>query len=868
MRLKVILPVALVVSVGVGFTLAPSRSIRDVPAEPGHRSETSSERNTDLQAVAATALGTREGSIVVIDPQTGHIRAVVNPEIAFKTAFPPGSTIKPFTTIAALRAGVLTTDTRIRCRGKYKREDVIDACVHRPQLPPFNPAEAVAYSCNYYFATTGERLDGENFAQLLIEFGFGQTTGIEDQQETAGIVARTRWQAQSALGEGPFLQVTLVQMAMAYAALFNGGTLLKPNYDGIRKVRAQVRIENEERATLLEGMRGAVSFGTAEKADLDSLPVHIIGKTGTSTQLQGFRTQGWFAGIAFKPNTAPEPANAQLLVVVYLKNAHGSDAAELARPIFEEFAGKRDANTDTTYISVHEVSENVTQRMPLEKYVLHVVSSEASVEDQPDALKALAIAARTYALKNLGRHKEHGYDFCSTTHCQRFESLVSRPALADAVKGTAGLVLRDDKHQIIDAYFSASCGGTTANLKTLWGDDAPAYLRGVRDDYCNTGPHYRWTDVIDSARLASALRSDPRTDVGQNIRDVTVARYDQSGRAESVLISGDRRKTINGWEFKLIVGRALGWNVLKSSRFNVSRSGSQLVFRGGGFGHGLGLCQEGSHVMAQRGQSYQQILAHYYPGTSVNEYRSEVATRGSSHFRVIYGRTVDTRDAEYLLSLLESARSELLRRVAAAGLQPRFPNLEIVVNDTTGDFVGRTGLPPWAAAATRRNIVELQPLKLLKQRQILETTLRHELVHVLIEAIGGGKTPRWLTEGMAVYVAGEGRLIESRQEMSSMSPLDVDHALASPKSSADMRNAYAAAYNLVKQLIRSESENKVWKRIADRSYSVYASKAQKRTNELLCSLVLKNNQRLDSHESNHPTGSSDFTASHNRHDYG
>ncbi len=582
MRLKVILPVALVVSVGVGFTLAPSRSIRDVPAEPGHRSETSSEQNTDLQAVAATALGTREGSIVVIDPQTGHIRAVVNPEIAFKTAFPPGSTIKPFTTIAALRAGVLTTDTRIRCRGKYKREDVIDACVHRPQLPPFNPAEAVAYSCNYYFATTGERLDGENFAQLLTEFGFGQTTGIEDQQETAGIVARTRWQAQSALGEGPFLQVTLVQMAMAYAALFNGGTLLKPNYDGIRKVRAQVRIENEERATLLEGMRGAVSFGTAEKADLDSLPVHIIGKTGTSTQLQGFRTQGWFAGIAFKPNTAPEPANAQLLVVVYLKNAHGSDAAELARPIFEEFARKREAHMDTTYVSVHQVSENVTQRMPLEDYVLHVVSSEASVEDQPDALKALAIAARTYALKNLGRHKEHGYDF----------------------------------------------------------------------------------------------------------------------------------------------------------------------------------------------------------------------------------------------------------------------------------------------AATRRNIVELQPLKLLKQRQILETTLRHELVHVLIEAIGGGKTPRWLTEGMAVYVAGEGRLIESRQEMSSMSPLDVDHALASPKSSADMRNAYAAAYNLVKQLIRSEGENKVWKRIADRSYSVYASKAQKRTNELLCSLVLKNNQRLDSHESNHPTGSSDFTASHNRHDYG
>jgi SpoIID/LytB domain protein len=408
-------------------------------------------------------------------------------------------------------------------------------------------------------------------------------------------------------------------MATAYAALFNGGALLTPNYDGVRKVRAQLNIDDKERAVLLEGMRGAVSFGTAAKADLDSLPVYIIGKTGTSTQLGGFRSQGWFAGIAFEPNTPLNPANAQLVVVVYLNKAHGSDAAELARPIFEEFAGSRETNKTTAYVSVHQVSENATRKIPLEDYVLHVVANEASVENEPEALKALAIAARTYALKNLGRHKEQGYDFCSTTHCQRFESVVSRPVLSAAVKETAGMVLYDEKDQIIDAYFSASCGGTTANLKSLWGDDAPAYLHGVRDDYCNTGPHYRWTDVIDSARLANALRSDSRTDVGQNIRELSVAHYDQTGRAAFVEISGDRRKTISGWEFKLIVGRALGWNVLKSSRFNVSRSGSQFVFRGGGFGHGLGLCQEGSHVMAQRGQSYQQILAHYFPGTRLKE---------------------------------------------------------------------------------------------------------------------------------------------------------------------------------------------------------------------------------------------------------
>ena len=168
-----------------------------------------------------------------------------------------------------------------------------------------------------------------------------------------------------------------------------------------------------------------------------------------------------------------------------------------------------------------------------------------------------------------------------------------------------------------------------------------------------------------------------------------------------------------------------------------------------------------------------------------------------------------------MLGLLESTRSDLLRRVSAAGLQPRFPDLEIIINETTGDFVGRTGMPPWAAAATKRNTVELQPLKLLKQRRILETTLRHELVHVLIDAIGAGQTPRWLAEGMAVYVAGEGRLIDNQPHTNSMSPPTIEQALASAKSATDMRNAYAAAYNLVKQLIRSEGENKVWQRVAE-----------------------------------------------------
>ena len=372
-------------------------------------------------------------------------------------------------------------------------------------------------------------------------------------------------------------------------------------------------------------------------------------------------------------------------------------------------------------------------------------------------------------------------------------------------------------------------------------------------------------------------RSDPRTDVGETIRDVSVSKNDRTGRAEMVTLVGDRRRTISGWEFKLIVGRALGWQFIKSSRFTVSRSGSEFVFRGGGFGHGLGLCQEGSHVMAQRGQSFQQILAHYFPGArvgeAVGEDDKETRRRGdwetgrrddgetrrrayaetlgrgdtafnsaflqrrvslsplhhasqssrrlaTSHFQLTYPRAVDTRDAEHILTMLESNRAELLRRVSVAGIEARFPKLEVVMNESTGEFVGRTGMPPWAAAATKNNRIELQPLTLLRQRRILETTLRHELVHVLVDSIGGGQTPRWLAEGMAVHFAGEGKMMERYQANNVMSVETVEQALASTKSAADMRSAYAAAHKIVQGLIVAEGEGKVWKRVAERRYSI------------------------------------------------
>jgi hypothetical protein len=128
--------------------------------------------------------------------------------------------------------------------------------------------------------------------------------------------------------------------------------------------------------------------------------------------------------------------------------------------------------------------------------------------------------------------------------------------------------------------------------------------------------------VIPSARLFKALQADERSDVGSRLDAVRVLRRDSSGRAQTVALEGERRRLLSGWDFKIIVGRTLGWSVLKSSRFEVGRAGTSFVFRGTGFGHGLGLCQTGAHVMASRGASYRQILAQYFPGTNTGELRN------------------------------------------------------------------------------------------------------------------------------------------------------------------------------------------------------------------------------------------------------
>jgi hypothetical protein len=193
---------------------------------------------------------------------------------------------------------------------------------------------------------------------------------------------------------------------------------------------------------------------------------------------------------------------------------------------------------------------------------------------------------------------------------------------------------------------------------------------------------------------------------------------------------------------------------------------------------------------------------------------SRLLTISSEHFRVTYPADVDRRDANLVLNTLESARNDFLHRASAASLSTDIPLLEIRINASTGDFTARSGQPWWAAAATKGSRIELQPVGILKRRGALTTTLRHELAHIVIDAVSHNRAPRWLSEGFAIYLAGEGSMIARYATKTKLSPDEIEKRLARPGSQQEMRMLYALAYNQVSYLIQSGSEASVWKKLA------------------------------------------------------
>ena len=214
--------------------------------------------------------------------------------------------------------------------------------------------------------------------------------------------------------------------------------------------------------------------------------------------------------------------------------------------------------------------------MDRETAVASVVAAESTPGTPLEALKAQAVAARSYFVAGRGRH--HDFDFCDTTHCQFLrEPPPPDSAVAKAVAATRGLVLAYDS-QPLAAMHTRSCSGHTRTPAELKLPSATYPYYSVECKYCRAHPA-RWTSRV-SAQSASALRSS-----------------DESARLNLV--------------------RHLGWSAVPSNDFIVKRENGEIILEGTGQGHGIGLCQSGAKAMAEEGAGFQQILNHYYPNTTI-----------------------------------------------------------------------------------------------------------------------------------------------------------------------------------------------------------------------------------------------------------
>jgi stage II sporulation protein D len=280
----------------------------------------------------------------------------------------------------------------------------------------------------------------------------------------------------------------------------------------------------------------------------------------------------------------------------------------------------------TLRVQVKEGSALVVREVPLEDYVAATAASEVHPDVADEAVAARmyevqAVIARTYALTNRGRHAKDGFDLCSTTHCQLYEPARMVTSRWASAARAAALETSGETLWFLDAparaVFHADCGGHTSAASAVWGGVAPAYLAGQPDSGPAGGAHSEWTFESRPDVLRAALNADPRTAVGARLDAIEIAGRDDAGRAEKIVLRGTRTFVIRGEIFRDVVTRRFGARTLRSTLFNVKKARGMFVFTGKGFGHGVGLCQAGALARLRAGDSPEEVLEHYFPGTTL-----------------------------------------------------------------------------------------------------------------------------------------------------------------------------------------------------------------------------------------------------------
>jgi penicillin-binding protein 2 len=294
-----------------------------------------------IRRAAVDALGMQPGSLVVVDPNTGRVLTMVNQRLALKSGFIPCSTIKLVTALAALSEHVVERDTTI----------------HLSRYASFNLTNAIAHSNNPYFGVLGTRLGFDRVTHYAQMFGLGEKAGLDIDGEEPGTIPAAPPRAggmglMTAYGEG--FQVTPLELAGLVSAIANNGTLYYLQYprsaDDIERLQPKVKrtldLPPSTIADLRMGMRGAVDYGTATRANYDPTE-SIFGKTGTCTDFRAGSHMGWFGSYI-------EEGPRQLVVVVMLTSPNKAVSGPVASGVAGAFY--RNLNAQRYFASVATIA--------------------------------------------------------------------------------------------------------------------------------------------------------------------------------------------------------------------------------------------------------------------------------------------------------------------------------------------------------------------------------------------------------------------------------------------------------------------------------------------------------------------------------
>ncbi len=400
---------------------------------------------TTAQAALSSALRSTPAVGVVVDVKSGRQLATVK---TIEERHAPGSILKPLFLAAALEQREVLPESTVFCRRNLHISDGTHewnlACTHPQSDVAFAAKEALAYSCNRYFAELADRIPPAKASGILEHYGLGQTPIAQSRERKELLV----------LGVAG-IAVSPAQMAVAYRKL-------------------AMELDQAKAPAVREGLRDSVSYGMAHNAAVTGM--EIAGKTGTAGDGPQGRSHGWFAGTGYL-------GSEEVVVVIYLPGGNGADAARLGHDFFvatrapapesarsltiEVFSTRAVKTLTATPLerpmptqvewapnglrlssgtTVRELSLSGSYRMradaeevsaagkwiirwqrdglrvlltlPSENYVIAALNGEAAPDEPMASLKAMAISIRTFALVNANRHSAEGFGLCDSTHCQ------------------------------------------------------------------------------------------------------------------------------------------------------------------------------------------------------------------------------------------------------------------------------------------------------------------------------------------------------------------------------------------------------------------------------------------------------------------